>query len=114
MLFELFDENAWRKKLINSEANETNWAILGDRAYIGPDTDTPNLRRVKMIKNANFQTEINRNTELEKIRVPVWKIKKLVELYKLDRFDEHFEITNKRAYKSIFYKVHLQMRRAQL
>ena len=48
------------KHLINSDANEPSWAILGYRAYIGPDT------------------------ELGKIRVLAWKIKKIMELYKLD------------------------------
>src|ERR1700722_3961095 len=87
-----------------------------------------------MIKNSNFQTEINRNTELGKIRVPIecWfgRLKKLWkftrEIYKLDhrKFDEHFEILTLLTNEHIkvfslteddekYYKVHLQMRRAQ-
>ena len=33
---------------------------------------------VKMIKNPSFQSEIDRNAELGRIRVPVWEIKKIV------------------------------------
>ena len=69
------------KNLIHSDANDPNWAILGDRGYIGPDTDTPDLRRVKMVKNSSFQSEIDRNAELGRIRVPIecWfgRLKKL-------------------------------------
>jgi hypothetical protein len=119
------------KNLICTDAKEPSWAILGDRGYIGPDTDTPDLRRVKMIKNSTFRSEINRNSELEKIRVPIecWfgRLKKLWkftrETYKLDHrnFDEHFEIlallTNEQIRVSSddqkYYKIYLQMRRAQ-
>ena len=40
------------RNLIPTDANEPSWAILGDR---GPDLDTPDLRRVKMIKNPNLK-----------------------------------------------------------
>jgi len=90
------------KNLINSDINDHRWAILGDKAYIGPDSDTPDLRRIKLIKAPTFQSEIARNVELSKIRVPIecwfgrfkmlWKIMRQV--YKLDHrlFDAHFEI----------------------
>ena len=105
--------------------------VFGDRGYIGPDLDTPNLRRVKMIKNPSFRSEINRNSELEKIRVPIecWfgRLKKLWkftrETYTLDhrKFDDHFEIlallTNEQIRVSSlvendqkYYKIYLQMR----
>ena len=87
-----------------------------------------------MIRNPSFQSEINQNSELEKIRVPIecWfgRLKKLWkfarEIYKLDHrtFDEHFEIlallTNEQIKVSSlaeedekYYKTYLQIRREQ-
>ena len=87
-----------------------------------------------MIRNPSFQSEINQNSELEKIRVPIecWfgRLKKLWkfarEIYKLDHrtFDEHFEIlallTNEQIKVSSlaeedekYFKAYLQIKRAQ-
>ncbi len=79
-----------------------SWAILGDKAYNGPDEDTPGLRRITIKKKPTLQADITRNTELAKSCVPIecffGRLKKLWKftenVYRLDHksFDEHFAI----------------------
>ena len=48
-----------------------------------------------MVKNPSFQSEIDRNAELGRIRVPIWEAKKIMEICSRNlqiKFDEHFEI----------------------
>lgn len=90
------------KYLIPSDVQNQLWSILGDKAYTGPGSDTPSVRRIFINKNPTSMSEISRNEELSKIRVHIecWfgRLKKLWkfarEVYKLDHkdFDNHFEI----------------------
>eukprot|EP01112_Ceratiomyxa_fruticulosa_P003473 TRINITY_DN1382_c0_g1_i1.p1 TRINITY_DN1382_c0_g1~~TRINITY_DN1382_c0_g1_i1.p1 ORF type:complete len:439 (-),score=72.51 TRINITY_DN1382_c0_g1_i1:174-1490(-) len=50
----------------------TSWAILGDKAYNGPPTDTPGLRRIAVPKNPPARSQTERDGhELAEIRVAV-------------------------------------------
>jgi hypothetical protein len=45
------------------------WAILMDKGYTGPESDTPGERRITIMKNATTIGEQKRNEELSQIRV---------------------------------------------
>lgn len=89
------------KTLIPSDASQDKWAILGDKAYVGPSIDTPTVRRM-FIKRTPSITERSQNRDLKRIRVVVeqyfgrftmlWK--RFREVYTCDHstFDEYFEI----------------------
>lgn len=47
------------------------WAVCGDKGYIGPETDTPDERRITPKKGQLTQAERVENTAINRIRVPV-------------------------------------------
>lgn len=48
------------------------WAAVADRAYVGPATDTPNLRRITPKKGNHLSiAELARNEQIDKFRVPI-------------------------------------------
>ncbi len=47
------------------------WAVMGDKAYIGPPTDTPDLRRICPKKGTLLMADRTRNEEINKARVPI-------------------------------------------
>jgi len=53
--------------------NIDKWALLADSAYLGPDSDTPGLRKVAMKKPSQLSTEadVNEHSELASLRSPV-------------------------------------------
>jgi len=81
---------------------DSRWAILLDKAYVGPDSDTPNVRRIFISKNPRTEAERARNQELSKLRVHIecwfgrmknlWKFARDVYTHDHRYFDEHFEI----------------------
>jgi len=113
------------------DLNEPCWAILGDQAYVGEPSKTPNERRMYPKKNPHLTTDRESNKEMEKIRVPVehffgrlkglWGI--LRETYRWDHshFDDDFDIcvllTNEhiRVHELLHqdYKMHKQILSSQ-
>jgi len=55
---------------IYDQANQY-WTMILDRGYIGPDLDTPGLRRITPKKGQLTTQDQQRNAELGRIRVPV-------------------------------------------
>lgn len=53
------------------DENYRFWAVAGDKAYIGPDADTPDERRITPKKGHLSQAERARNQNVNRIRVPV-------------------------------------------
>jgi len=96
------EKSTTEKQLMTSDIQENRWALLGDRAYVGPDADTPSVRRVFIRKNPSTQAELTFNAELSRIRMPVegffgrlkklWKFSRTVYRLSHSEFDEHFEI----------------------
>lgn len=56
---------------IPTDRGAPNWAMLLDRGYIGPDTDTPTLRKLTPKKVPRSTAERAANKELDSIRAPV-------------------------------------------
>ena len=48
-----------------------SWAILLDKGYIGPESQTPGLKKLTPTKNRIRQADIIENQEKSLIRVPV-------------------------------------------
>lgn len=81
---------------------DSRWAIVLDKAYVGPENDTPHVRRLFISKNPRTEAERARNRELSKIRVHIeawfgrmknlWKFARDVFSHDHRSFDEHFEI----------------------
>jgi len=57
-------------EIIEGDSNHY-WSALFDKGYVGPDTDTPNLRRLTEIKEPKTMTDAAFNTELKTKRVLV-------------------------------------------
>lgn len=55
---------------IPGDRQQRSWAVLGDKAYTGPARDTPNERRVHVMKNASLQADVDANREKSRLRVP--------------------------------------------
>ena len=84
-----------------SDHGNQNWSALFDKGYVGPDNDTPGLRRITPKKNTSAYADLIENEEKSKIRVPVecffgrqqklWKI--IRETYRWDHknFDIDFD-----------------------
>ena len=49
---------------------DKRWAMLGDNAYQGPESDTPTVRRI-FVPRASAVTDISLQNDLKKLRVPV-------------------------------------------
>ena len=92
------DERHWDR----DDSHEPNWAILGDKMYVGPQADTPNIRRLTPIKGAHVSVEQKaENKRRSKARVYVEcffgrlyrKFPMFSGIYKLDHsnFDQDFE-----------------------
>ena len=47
------------------------WAVLLDKGYIGPATDTPDLRRITPVKAPSTNHQQQTNTAISRDRVPV-------------------------------------------
>jgi hypothetical protein len=88
--------------LLNLDTAFPNWGILLDRGYIGPATDTPELRKITLKKNVTTVMDQASNLELSQLRCPVerffgrlkclWKI--FTSEFRLDHahFDMDFDI----------------------
>ena len=86
---------------IQDDADFESFAILGDKAYEGPDTDTPGLRREFVKRMPATQMAARRNEKLSKIRVHVecffgrmhMLFKFARSRYRMDHvmFDDHFD-----------------------
>ena len=86
---------------IPEDTENASFAILGDKAYEGPETDTPGLRREFVKRMPPTQAAARRNEKLSKIRVHVecffGRIHLLFKFarirYKMDHsmFDDHFD-----------------------
>ena len=56
---------------LQGDQEHQNWALLLDKGYIGPESDTKGLRRLTTIKNVNRQVDSIGNHEKSLIRVPL-------------------------------------------
>lgn len=54
-----------------NDVQQRFWAVCGDKGYVGPETDTPDERRITPKKGPLTQEDRARNTEINRIRVPV-------------------------------------------
>jgi len=54
-----------------ADDGQPSWAILGDKAYVGPDTDTPQLRKIAIQRAPPNAAARERNRQLSSIRVKV-------------------------------------------
>jgi hypothetical protein len=48
---------------------DPRWAILVDKRYVGPESDTPGERRITITKNSTTIGEQKRNEDLSQIRM---------------------------------------------
>lgn len=72
------------------------WAVMEDKAYIGPQTDTPDFRRITPVKAPATPQQQQSNTEISRDRVPIeqffgrltasWGI--IRDIYQWDHFSE--------------------------
>jgi hypothetical protein len=91
-----------REQIELGNDRDLRWGILFDKAYVGPEEDTPGLRRIFISKRPRNEAERTRNTQLSKIRVNIerwfgrlkqlWKFARDVYTHDHRFFDEHFEI----------------------
>jgi DDE superfamily endonuclease len=91
-----------RNVIVDPQPNEDFWALVLDRAYIGPHTDTPHLRRITPVKNPLTVAQRTTNSNVDEDRVPIEQFfgrlgSKFVvyrKIYKFDHrhFDADFEI----------------------
>ncbi|HSN67109.1 MAG TPA: transposase family protein [Fusibacter sp.] len=51
--------------------NEPNWATVNDKAYIGPATDTPGVRRITPTKNPLTLAQRQANQQVNEDRTPI-------------------------------------------
>ena len=59
------------RALLSTDFENRSWGMVCDSGYIGPASDTPNLRRLVIPKPSSNIGEITQSTELAKIRVVV-------------------------------------------
>jgi len=59
------------KGMIRSDRTNPSWSVMADKAYVGPVSDTPNLRKITPHKPARLEQEKEENIEIAKIRVSV-------------------------------------------
>jgi len=66
-------KNSAEMVMMPSDAEFSNWAVLADAAYIGPQTDTPGLRKVALQKPSQLRstTSVLEHSELCVLRTPV-------------------------------------------
>lgn len=57
-------KTAHERTLIQSDRNNHQWALLGDKAYQSPQEDTPNVRRMFIKKNPISIQERTTNLKL--------------------------------------------------
>jgi len=55
------------------DIHKLKWAIVEDKGYVGPPSDTPNERRVVPIRPARLHHEIDFNNRISQFRVPIEK-----------------------------------------
>lgn len=87
--------------LLTDEPN-ASWAALLDRAYVGPASDTPGLRRITPKKRAITATDTEYNMQVDHIRVPVeqffgrmyqlWAVLRNVYRWDHSNFDTDFDL----------------------
>jgi len=54
------------------DRNHDNWAVVADKAYLGPENDTPGIRRITPHKGRNLPPARRlENDEINRIRVPI-------------------------------------------
>lgn len=58
-------------RAIPTDSNNPSWAVLLDRAYIGPQSDTPNLRKITPKKSSRTASDRSTNVQLDHLRTPV-------------------------------------------
>jgi hypothetical protein len=59
------------KRALAHDQQHEYWAMVLDKAYVGPPQDTPGLRRITPFKPARTQREKEANLIINKIRYPV-------------------------------------------
>jgi hypothetical protein len=59
------------KRLITTDRTNPTWSIMGDKGYVGPEIDTPNLRKIVPHKPARLEPQRQENEEIKRIRVVV-------------------------------------------
>ena len=88
--------------LLDSDMHSRFWAVLADKGYIGPETDTPDFRRVTPIKKNRLSiVDQAFNEEQRKARVPIecffgrvmklWGVVENVYRFNHKNFDMDFE-----------------------
>mgnify|MGYP001068459656 CR=1 FL=1 len=120
------------RHLIPTDDVNPKWAYLGDRGYQGQDSDTLEVRRTFVKRNANTPGERRTNETLSQIRVPVeqffgrlvklWAIMKGTYRYDRVNFDsdydncvlltnEHIKANNLEESDLRLYRAFLQQRK---
>ena len=69
--FEYLLKTDEEKEEYDIDENANSWAILGDKAYKGPLSDTPGIRRVFLKTNPTLPAEKAENKKLSRVRCPV-------------------------------------------
>ena len=87
--------------LLQVDQMHQNWSALFDKGYIGPENDTPGLRRIIPKKNPSAYSHQAENIEKNKIRVPVecffgrlqklWKVFRGIYRWDHKNFDVDFD-----------------------
>jgi hypothetical protein len=82
------------RKIPNDKDNP-RWAVLGDKAYQGPNSDTPQIRRLFIKKGVRTINKKAQNKMLAKQRVPVEQFfGRLTQLWRITRNTYRYEHTN--------------------
>ena len=70
-------------RILEGDQEHQSWAILLDKGYIGPESDTQGLRKLTPLKNPALKADIIEKTRKKfnpsSIRMFFWKIKKAME-----------------------------------
>lgn len=85
-----------------ADRQQQYWAVLCDKAYIGPEADTPNFRRLTPIKPPRTVQDHQHNAAVARFRVPVdqffgrmwkkWGILRNVYRFDHAHFDSDFDV----------------------
>lgn len=80
------------------DIHKLKWAIVEDKGYVGPPSDTPNERRVVPIRPARLHHEIDFNNRISQFRVPI------------EKFNHHIMFNRSCGMDSTFYLSYLKYR----
>lgn len=94
-------KTADEQNTLTHDRNNAKWVVLGDKAYQGPDTDTPEIHRMFVRRAPRTARDREQNAVLSRIRVPVeqffgrltklWKILRGIYRYDHSHFDTDFD-----------------------